>query len=249
MFSNMSRILRLLRNPAAPIQRRVKYFLERWKYARNGGYRSETYWHDRLSKYGLDKRGVGIWTRTQAENEAMYEQARAVFIDFCHQHDISFKDKCVLEIGCGTGFYTDIVRGLGCADYTGLDITDALFPTLRDRFPGFEFVQQDITTTAPSGTFDAIVMIDVTQHIVDDDKFRRAMSNVASHLDTNGVFVVTSFLSTAREQNTFYHVRRPIENYKECFAGAEFLPPVPFRDKFLFAIRPAPSPGTTASQR
>ena len=71
-----------------------------------------------------------------------------------------------LEIGCGVGFYTGRLQALGVTDYTGLDITDALFSSLRDRFPNYSFVRGDITSYTASEKYGLLVMIDVTEHIV-----------------------------------------------------------------------------------
>ncbi|MCC6144299.1 MAG: class I SAM-dependent methyltransferase [Candidatus Hydrogenedentes bacterium] len=233
----MHRLIRFLRNPVRPIKRRVQYAIQKRRYTAAQGYQEEQYWTDRLGKYGLDKRGVGIDARSSEENEAMYADARRVFLDVVAREGIDFSRSRVLEIGCGVGFYTDIVKEQLCPDYTGVDITDALFAELRRRHSNYRFVKGDVTAVPLPTPADVILMIDVTQHIVDDGKFAAAMMNIREHLLPGGVFIVTSWLTPEREQDLFYHVRRPMRLYEQEFPGHSFSEPVPFRDKFLFTIR------------
>lgn len=233
----MQRLIRFLRNPIRPMRRRAAYWLQQRRYAKGEGYDESAYWKDRLSKYGFDKRGVGIDARSPEENERMYAEAREIFLALCERDRVSFAGASVIEIGCGAGYYTGIVQEQGCARYTGVDITAALFGELGQRFPGFEFVQADVTADPLPGRAGVIVMIDVTQHIVDEDKFRAAMRNVDEHLDPGGVFIVTSWLTPEREKDLFYHVRRPMQAYRDAFPGWVIGEPVPFRDKFLFTLR------------
>jgi SAM-dependent methyltransferase len=233
----MDRFIRFLRNPVRPLRRRLQYVLQKRRYLAGDGYQEEQYWTDRLGKYGLDKRGVGIDARSTEENEAMYAQARSVFLDAVARESIDFSRSRVIEIGCGVGFYTDIVKEQHCPDYTGMDITDALFGELRGRHPEYRFVKGDVTMVPLPGPAEVILMIDVTQHIVDEAKFAAAMMNIREHLLPGGIFIVTSWLTTAREQDLFYHVRRPLSAYQDQFPGHAFSEAVPFRDKFLFTIR------------
>lgn len=237
-----NRWARLLRDPLRPIRRRMDYFRQRARYETPEGYDSAQYWRDRLSRYGFSKRGVGIAASSDEENEQAYTEASRTLLNYCVSKQISWAGKRVLDIGCGTGFYAQIAKDQRCKSYTGVDITDELFAELTTRFEGFNFVQLDISETPPPSSYDLIVMIDVTQHIVEEARFKRAMGHVRSHLHDQGVFLVTSWLVPAREQEYFYHVKRPRSAYENCFPDCVLLDAVPFRDKYLFAIRPVTTP-------
>ncbi len=200
-------------------------------------YKPKQYWKNRFSKYGFDLRGVGNCTLSLQENEAIFLEAREIFLSFCEREGIDFSHVNALEIGTGTGSYTNIFRENGGQNYLGIDITDKLFPELRKKFPDFEFKKSDITKKRLTSQFDFIIMIDVTQHIVDDDKLSFAMQNIRSHLADNGVFITTSWLADTRIQRTYYEVARPLDYYKTEFPDYLFSQPIPFRDKFIFSIR------------
>ena len=84
-----------------------------------------------------------------------------------------------------------------------------------------------------------VAMIDVTQHITNPEKFSFAMQNIRSRLGESGSFIVTSWLDDGARES-FYEVSRSIEAYRREFPGYSFSEPVPFRDKFIFSVRPAP---------
>jgi ribosomal protein S21 len=79
-------------------------------------------------------------------------------------------------------------------------------------------------------------MIDVTQHIVDEELFTSAMLNVKRMLNKEAIFIVTEWLSTERKQRRFYETERPLSIYQKKFQGYIFSEPTKFRDKYIFSI-------------
>ncbi|MHC4494100.1 MAG: class I SAM-dependent methyltransferase, partial [Planctomycetota bacterium] len=118
----------------------------------------------------------------------------------------------------------------------------ALFPELETRFPGFRFLKADVAREELEGAYDLVAMIDVTQHIVDESGFVYAMSNLRARLAPDGVAVLTAWLSHRAGRRTQYEVERPRAAYEEALQGCALGVPRPFRDKFIFAVRPAPAP-------
>lgn len=206
------------------------------KYFGLHGYNSRKYWHDRLSYYGTSLKGVGNKYQTEGENAKTYEAGKKTFLSLCKNEGIGFQSARILDIGCGAGFYTSALQENGGRDYTGIDITDALFAQLTKKFPTFRFIKLDITKEPLPSIFDVIIMIDVTQHITDKQKFSYAMQNIRNHLSKQGVFIVTSWLKGDFKRG-FYEVSRSLQRYKQEFPGHTFSDPLPFRDKFLFSIR------------
>ena len=223
--------------PFRTIRRGLNYVADRQRYdGDDSDYRAEAYWAQRHARYGFDLRGVGHNGLSAADNERMYSRARETFLAACRAEGIRLPNCNVLDIGCGTGFYAEVMRDEGVTRYTGLDIADTLFPDLRRRFDSYTFSKLDVSVEPIEGEYDLVIMIDVTQHITSDTKFASAMRNVHEHLARDGVFVVTSWLRP-KARLTFYETARPMEAYREAFDGFRFSKPVPFRDKYLFTVR------------
>ncbi len=89
--------------------------------------------------------------------------------------------------------------------YRGLDITDAFFPLLREKFPGFRYVRGDITADRIEGEFDVLLMVDVIEHIVTEDKLRSALANVGAMTARGGVLVLAPV--APRGRRSLFYVR------------------------------------------
>lgn len=215
---------------------RLRRTIEFCKYWRPKGYDARRYWENRHSEYGFDIRGVGNAELTKEENDRMYAQARSVFLELCTEGNVIFPKVRILDVGCGTGSYANILRGKGVIKYTGIDITDVLFNQLRSDYPGYNFIKMDVSSQELTEEYDLIIMIDVTQHITAKNGFSFAMQNIKKHLSSDGVFIVTSWLSAGR-RNLWYEVSRTLEDYKKEFGSYNFSKPKAFRDKSIFSIR------------
>jgi 2-polyprenyl-3-methyl-5-hydroxy-6-metoxy-1,4-benzoquinol methylase len=196
-----------IRNNPVDFFRRVLYKLTvgRIKYGRGDDYDAGRYWADRFSKYGRSLRGAGDESLSEDDNIRLYAESSEVFLNLCLREGISFKDLRVLEIGCGTGFYTKILYRQGVMNYTGVDITDVLFPMLREMFPRYNFIKRDITVDKIDGEFDLVVMIDVIQHIVNNSKFAFALRNIDNSLVSNGILVLSPI--TDKNRKRFFYLR------------------------------------------
>jgi SAM-dependent methyltransferase len=211
------------------------------KYRGKGGYDAARYWGDRFAKYGTALKGVGDEGLSEQDNRATYERAGAAFLDLCRQEGIEFSSARVLEVGCGNGFYTQLLMQQGVSRYMGVDITDALFPTLAKRFPDFKFIRQDVTSDLLDGKFDLIVMIDVIEHIVSEDKLDFAMGNVQRCLAESGSFFVAPVVEKAR--HSLFHLRfwtaaDIARRLSECVVGATH--PRPNSGLVIARKQPAP---------
>jgi 2-polyprenyl-3-methyl-5-hydroxy-6-metoxy-1,4-benzoquinol methylase len=216
---------------------RLRAALNTLRYWRPDGYDAKSYWHNRLKKFGLDNlRGVGRAHQSHEENLKTYAEARNVFLRECAIQGVVFEQSEILDIGCGTGFYTQICKSQGATRYSAVDITDILFKELREKFLGYSFARLDITSQEPEGMYDLIIMIDVTQHITSPRKFSVAMQNLRRHVRKGGCIVLTSWLSHKTFKG-FHETARTIDAYQREFPDFIFSEPVPFRDKFLFTLK------------
>lgn len=216
-----------------------KYTIGRLRYARGNSYDAEAYWGDRFRKFGASLKGPGHEGLTEADNRAMYEAAGALFGAYCASEGVGFKNRRVLEIGCGTGFYTDLIARLGPpADFTGLDVTDANFPAIEARHPAARLVKGNAADPGVldlDGAFDVVVMIDVIHHVVTDEDFDAIMANVRRWLAPGGTFVITPFAE--RPSRPFFYVRWwTLAELAARFEGFRMGRPTPFRDNTMIAV-------------
>jgi SAM-dependent methyltransferase len=206
------------------------------KYRVKGGYDAARYWSDRFAKYGTSMKGVGDEGLSEQDNRTMYESAGAAFLDLCRQEGIDLSTARVLEIGCGNGFYTELLKQQGVNRYMGVDITNVMFPLLVERFPGFQFICRDITVDLIVGEFDLILMIDVIEHIVSDEKLDFAMINVQHCLAENSRFMVAPVVDKGR-QSLFYVRFWTVEDIKNRLSACLVSEPIPFRNSSLLIAR------------
>lgn len=76
----------------------------------------------------------------------------------------------VLEVGCGSGTYTDLLAR-SCEAVVGIDLDPAFAAAARRRFaehPRVQIMEGDARRLPDLGRFDTIVMLDVLEHIEDD---------------------------------------------------------------------------------
>ena len=149
-------------------------------------------------------------------NRWMYRVRRRVFAREVRRAHLP--QASVLDVGAGTGFYLrQWRRMLPGADIAAIDIAPSSVALLRRDFPGFEIRQGDVSETTagfPLGTFGAISCMDVLFHVVDDDSYRAALTNLASLLAPGGVlFYSDNFVHNAgrRDPTTIHYRNRTLE--------------------------------------
>ena len=223
-------------NPLALLKRAIiKTCVEPFRYATKNGYQAEKYWQDRHAKYGMDILGPGDHTQTKEENIKMYQEAREIFIKTCRKDISDFKNIKVLEIGCGNGFYTQILNDLGVLNYTALDIVDVLFPELRKKFPSYRFLKKDVSQKPIEGQFDLIVMIDVIEHIVEKAKFQFALKNIQTALAPSGKFYLSP-VGDKSGRHLYYVYFWSLEEITSAMEGCRVNSRIPFRFSQLLTI-------------
>jgi len=230
-------IRKFLRDPFGFVKRALfKALIGPLKYGRNNDYDAGRYWHDRFSRYGLSIKGPGDESISEDENIRMYNEAGGVFLEMLKKEAVDLANAAVLEIGCGNGFYTQILHDAGVKNYVGLDITDVLFPSLAKRFPEFRFTKKDISSDKLNQTFDLIVMIDVVQHIVNEDKLIFCLNNISGSLLEGGVFIIAPLMKE-RKKELFYVHRWTYDDIRIRFPRLNISGLIPFRGGSALVIR------------
>ena len=126
-------------------------------------------------------------------NEYIYRRRVDVLDALLDELEIAVPDKSLLDVGCGSGFYTEYWQHKGVRDYAGVDLSHDTIERLRGEYPDFTFNQGDITAPrgdGPDRTFDIVTVFDVFYHIVDDERLSAALVNIREQLDANGCVLV-----------------------------------------------------------
>jgi SAM-dependent methyltransferase len=98
------------------------------------------------------------------------------------------KPSSILEVGCGTGNYTQLLHQKGY-DITGLDASEKMINLARQKCD-CAFYVGDIRSFSLSEKFDAcIAMFAVMGYVVENIDVVRALRNVRAHLNSGGLFV------------------------------------------------------------
>ena len=180
-------------------------------------YRPREFWERRLSEH-FDLRGSGETGLSLAYNRACYALRRSVLDRALAKVGMDPAGKRVLDVGCGTGFFTDYYLGRG-AQVTGLDITSASIERLRARFPRASFVLADVSEASLEERYDVVNAFDVLYHITDDDRWGAAVRNLAAAVAPGGVLLVTDLFS--QRHGIAEHNRvRPLSLYVHVLSRA-----------------------------
>lgn len=105
--------------------------------------------------------------RLLSRNRLLYEHHRLsikLFVDYFKDVDISSR---VLDIGCGDGFFMEILRDLGFEYLEGIDPSEVALSRARKK--GLQVRQDDIYALAreEGEQYDAIILMDVIEHLND----------------------------------------------------------------------------------
>lgn len=170
-------------------------------------FQADRYWEDRFAAH-YDERGVGDIGLSRAYNRCLYKVRRQVFRRVVAMLPVSPASAQVLDIGSGTGVYVEEWQRCGTANITGSDITERAVTELSRRFSDVRFLRLDIGDVAPlsrgDGPFDIVSALDVLFHIVDDERYDRAIANIAAALRPGGSFIYSDNLVEQPSGTTHY---------------------------------------------
>ncbi len=160
-------------------------------------YDPQKYWENRL-KSRFDIVAVGHPTFNRMYNDHLYKLQLLVLKDTLRKHYISLPGKKVLDVGCGTGFFSRFYLR-NRAQVTGIDITTTSVEALRISLKDGKFITMDISERIPANEefledrFDIINMLNVIFHIVEDEKFEIALENLAVCMKEGGYLLLSDY--------------------------------------------------------
>lgn len=213
-----------------------------------GDYDARRYWSNRFARHADSLRGPGDEGLSDEQNRREYQLAGAQFLALCRGLSLDYSTANVLEIGPGSGYYTELLWQLGVRRYTGLDIAGSLLPILNERFEGFVFAQADATALPLAasglgdgqGLFDLVAIIDVIEHIVEQRALAAALGGLAALLKPGGRLLVAPLMESSQRHLFYVHFWSQ-EDVCACVPSLHLEAVTPFRQGQLAAFVRPPS--------
>lgn len=182
----------------------------------------ERYWDGRLRAAG-GLQGVGHGSRSQEYNTWTYRLKRVAFRRALRRLDVPLASARVLDIGSGLGFGVDRWREAGAGSVSAADITPFAVERLRARYPDVDVRRLDIgaeDVPLEPASFDVVSAFEVLFHIVDDERYARAVANIARTMRPGGYFLFTdNFVRHARHAGK-YQVSRTDAEIRQALEDA-----------------------------
>lgn len=169
-----------------------------------------SFWERRLEGDWTET-GVGYRALGRPFNAWMYRVRQEVFLR--EARTLGLGRAAVLDAGSGTGFYVRCWQRLGAGSITGCDVTHAAVDRLRLRFPGLDFVREDVSeldSFAPD-SFDAVSCMDVLFHITDDARYTAALESFARVLRPGGYLIISENFLRRPQQRGEHQVNRTLD--------------------------------------
>lgn len=187
-------------------------------------YDPREFWDRRLSEH-FDLRGTGETGLPLEYNRACYDLRRRVLDRALREAGMDPRGRRVLDVGCGTGFFTAYYLGRG-ARVTGMDIAPISVERLRARHPEARFELGDVSETALAERFDVVNAFDVLYHITDDVRWEAAVRHLGAAVDRGGVLLITD--TFADLGGASHNKARSLARYRALLEPAGFAigPPV-----------------------
>jgi SAM-dependent methyltransferase len=113
-----------------------------------------------------------------------------------------YKPKKILELGCGTGKYTEILLKKGY-NTLSLDLSEEMLEIARKKIPNGKFIQGDIKNLNLNEKYDAcLLLFAVLGYITENKHLENVFQNIKAHLNPGGflIFDVWNGLAVLNEK-------------------------------------------------
>jgi SAM-dependent methyltransferase len=184
--------------------------------------------YSRLYNKSFDLAASGYPKLALTFNTWLYRNFSRALINLLRDCGIEIRGARVLELACGSGYFTESFRRMEPAALTGVDLAPESVERLSEWHKSYTFVEADITDPGldlPGKPFDFASAFNVVFHILDDKKFKQAIINMGRHLDKGGWAIINDSLPPT-STGPRGHVRfRSLDMFEEALmeAGLEIL--------------------------
>lgn len=145
----------------------------------------------------------------------------------------------VLDLACGTGYYTRRIRNLGAAEVVGVDVSPVMIRhavEIETQSPlGISYQVHDATELPALGSFDLVHAAYLLNYAPNEESLRKMIEGVSRNLKAGGLFMATTMnpdLSFEGPNNTKYgSTYRPVRSFDggtEIIVEAHVDPPAVF---------------------
>lgn len=164
------------------------------------------YWNRRLnSKFNIE--GVGYNGLGEIYNGFLYRNRIDMLDHITSNLFDNIGRKRVLELGPGTGIFTELFSNKKVENYEAVDISEKSATELRKSYPEYTFRQGDISDeTQYVGKYDLIFAADVLLHITNENEYKKVIRNISNHLEDNGVCIMYDPISVMDTKSESIHM-------------------------------------------
>jgi len=135
------------------------------------------------------------WNQVQDEYPHAWARRRGAAI-LAMLGSVSLQHPRILDMGCGTGWFTEELARIGEA--TGVELSEVAVSLARSRYPHATFLAGNVLKMAlPAAHFDVVVSLEVIAHVEDQDGY---LERAVQALKPGGYLVITTV-------NKFVHDR------------------------------------------
>jgi 2-polyprenyl-3-methyl-5-hydroxy-6-metoxy-1,4-benzoquinol methylase len=157
----------------------------------NRHYEPRTYWEGVLGEQPTLSR-VAYPDLPESFNRVLYRAMVAVVVGALRRTGTDLRGRSACDIGCGSGVWIELWHRLGATQVAGIDLAPAAVERLTERYPGDDLRWGDISAAEPPfpRRFDVVSAMNVLLHIKEDERFDRALRNLAAMVAADGVLLV-----------------------------------------------------------
>ena len=101
--------------------------------------------------------------RCPSRNRLIFKEHQLTAVEFVKYFSKLNTTLTVLDVGCGDGFFMEILRNLGFESIYGIDVSQPLLEKARRK--GFHIVEGSVYDLTASGEVDVILLWDVLEHL------------------------------------------------------------------------------------
>ena len=155
-----------------------------------------------------------FWTRYH------YNLVENGIMEIMIKYDLPVQGGNILDIGSGTGHWLDFYRTFfEPAQLWGIDFAQGPLDKLQKKFGSSVQLQRwDISAEIPAelsvNRFDLINAVGIVFHIVDDEKWRKAIDNLASLLKESGVLIIGGDFGDTTQERGVMRKTRSLKDWK-----------------------------------
>ena len=179
------------------------------------------YWEDRHGTLRGQLKAVGHVCLTEEANAQQYTVKVERLSHVLQDHVGPRRGATLLDAGCGIGALIPFYRELGF-EVTGVDISPTAISEARARGIDALLLVARLDELRLGRRFDAVLAVDVLQHVTEDAEWLRTLASLERHLSSDGRLVILDCMSDFA--NSAQHCRRRAqETYVAALESLDLL--------------------------